>query len=68
MPQQDHDVQECLDQLRHALRANGITLPSLRAELGTFSGEYGGGLVALGNCNTGTARRLAEALRKAAVR
>ncbi|WP_328769166.1 hypothetical protein [Streptomyces sp. NBC_00286] len=64
-----HDVQEYVEQLRTALAANGITLPSIGVEATTFAGTYPprhGGLVALGNCNTATARKLAEALDKAA--
>jgi anti-sigma regulatory factor (Ser/Thr protein kinase) len=51
--------------LRNALAAHGITLASLRADLPTFAGTYAPpvGLVALGNCNTVTARRLAAVLR-----
>lgn len=65
------DVQDCMEQLRTALEANGITLPSLGVEAAAFAGTYPpryGGLVALGNCNAATARKLAEALHKAAER
>ncbi|MER5224301.1 hypothetical protein [Streptomyces flaveus] len=66
-----HDVQDCMDQLRTALEANGITLPSLGVEAAAFAGTYPprhGGLVALGNCNTATAHKLAEVPDKAAGR
>jgi hypothetical protein len=57
----------CVQQLRAALEANGITLPSLGIDLPTYARPYGvPPLVALGNCNTATARALAAALRKAA--
>ncbi|GGU64071.1 hypothetical protein GCM10010211_31490 [Streptomyces albospinus] len=62
------DVHECAEGLRSALRENGITLPSLGVELPSFAGSYPPPLVALGNCNTATARKLAEVLRKAAAR
>lgn len=73
-PASDHptayEVTLCVEELRDALAAHGITLPSLRADLPSFAGSYrpGAGLIALGNCNTATARKLAEALRKADVR
>ncbi|MBA4864882.1 hypothetical protein H1V43_26735 [Streptomyces sp. PSKA54] len=63
------DVTHCVEELRDALAVHGITLPSLCADLPTFAGTYAppAGLVALGNCNTATARQLTAALRKAAV-
>ena len=60
------DLDDCTEQLRTALAANGITLPSLGIDLPGYAGTYAIPLVALGNCNTATARKLAEALRKAA--
>lgn len=65
-----YDTTLCVEELRAALAAHGITLPSLRVDLPSFAAEYRGpaGLIALGNCNTATARKLAEVLRKAAVR
>ncbi|WP_225836111.1 hypothetical protein [Streptomyces sp. NK08204] len=63
------DAQTCVDQLRTALAANGITLPSLGVDLPTFADAYTcSPLVALGNCNTETARALVAALRRAAGR
>lgn len=62
------DVHECTELLRSALKDNGITLPSLGVDLPGFAGSYAVPLVALGNCNTATARKLAEALRRAAAR
>ncbi|MGW1027431.1 hypothetical protein ACWD4J_27690 [Streptomyces sp. NPDC002577] len=78
-PNQDHsaaaasprptadDMTRCVEELRDALAVHGITLPSLRVDLPTFAGTYAppAGLVALGNCNTATARRLATVLREA---
>ncbi|MEV6587667.1 hypothetical protein [Streptomyces acidicola] len=64
------DMSRCVEELRAALALHGITLPSLRVDLPTFAAAYAppAGLVALGNCNTATARALAAALRKAAER
>ena len=64
-----HDVQDCVEQLRTALEANGITLPSLGVESMSCGAAYyyaAPSLVALGNCNLATAHALATALRKAA--
>ncbi|MGW0766671.1 ATP-binding protein [Streptomyces sp. NPDC002676] len=60
-----YDTTLCVDDLRAALSARGITLPSLRVDLPSFAGRYEppAGLVALGNCNMATARKLAEVLR-----
>lgn len=60
-----YDTTLCVDDLRDALSTHGITLPSLRVDLPSFAGKYQPpvGLVALGNCNTATARKLARALR-----
>ncbi|MEV7382064.1 hypothetical protein [Streptomyces lydicus] len=62
------DVHDSAAELRTALQDHGITLPSLGVDLPGFAGAYGVPLVALGNCNAATARRLADALRKAAPR
>jgi hypothetical protein len=61
------DMTRCVQELRRALAAHGIILPSLRVDLPSFASRYPSpsGLVALGNCNTDTALRLAEALRVA---
>ncbi|MGW0819810.1 hypothetical protein [Streptomyces sp. NPDC002845] len=62
-----NDTESCVEQLRTALEANGITLPSLGIDLPTFAGTYPKPpLIALGNCNTATAQALAAALLKAA--
>ncbi|MFK0105214.1 hypothetical protein [Streptomyces sp. NPDC091217] len=63
-----YDVTLCVEDLRAALADHGISLPSLRVDLPSFAGRYTppAGLVALGNCNTATARALATVLRKAA--
>ncbi|KUN07135.1 hypothetical protein AQI95_11305 [Streptomyces yokosukanensis] len=55
----------CVDDLRAALSAHGVTLPSLRVDLPSFAGKYRppAGLVALGNCNAVTARKLVAVLR-----
>ncbi|MEU0738323.1 hypothetical protein [Streptomyces sp. NPDC006134] len=64
------ETSRCAEELRDALAAHGITLPSLRVDLPSFAAAYRppAGLIALGNCNTATARRLAAVLRKAARR
>ncbi|WP_328696658.1 hypothetical protein [Streptomyces sp. NBC_00342] len=59
-----YDIVEDIDALRTALAAHGITLPSLGVDPLTLAGwSKHPPLVALGNCNVVTARRLAEALR-----
>ncbi|MFF7413788.1 hypothetical protein [Streptomyces lydicus] len=69
MPSSLHDdVHDCTEALRTALHANGITLPSLGVDLPGLAHPGLPPLVALGNCNTATAHKLAEALRKAAAR
>ena len=59
------DIDHCVVDLRAALASHGITLPSLCADLPTFAGTYAppAGLIALGNCNAATARKLTAALR-----
>ncbi len=61
-----YDTTLCVEDLRDALAAQGITLPSLRVDLPSFAATYGpsAGLVTLGNCNLATARRLAALLRE----
>ncbi|MFG2290478.1 hypothetical protein ACGFOU_30915 [Streptomyces sp. NPDC048595] len=68
MPSRLHDdrpqglgVHSGTERLRAARRDNGITLPSL-------AGTWLPALVALGKCTTATARKLTEALRRAAAR
>jgi hypothetical protein len=68
-PASDDDVRDQVEQLRTALRANGITLPSLDVDPVSFAHAYATpSLVALGNCNLATARELTTALRRAAER
>ncbi|WP_399086592.1 hypothetical protein ACGH2B_08660 [Streptomyces sp. BBFR2] len=59
------DIDDCLTELRTALAAHGITLPSLGIDLPSYAGSYTAPLVALGNCNTATARRLSTVLHQA---
>ncbi|MFH8660962.1 ATP-binding protein [Streptomyces afghaniensis] len=61
----DDETDRCVDDLKSALAVHGITLPSLCVDVPTFAGVCGrnAGLVALGNCNTETARKLITALR-----
>ncbi|KUL39750.1 hypothetical protein [Streptomyces regalis] len=62
-----HETDACIEDLRTALEANGITLPSLGVDLPTFADALTTRpLIALGNCNQTTARALITALRKAA--
>lgn len=59
------DVHDCTEQLRTALAAHSITLPSLGIDLPSFASRYDSPpLIALGNCNLLTARALIAALRK----
>ncbi|MFG2618825.1 hypothetical protein ACGFXC_14565 [Streptomyces sp. NPDC048507] len=63
----DHDGDRvaitALTELRAALAAHGITLPSLDLHLPSYAGAYRSPpLISLGNCNPATARRLAAAL------
>ncbi|MGW7300844.1 hypothetical protein GA0115233_1012103 [Streptomyces sp. DI166] len=62
------DVTLCVEELRDALAAHGITLPSLGVDLPSFAAARRPpvGLVVLGNCNIPTARKLAAVLREAA--
>jgi len=64
------EVERSVDELRAALATHGITLPSLRTDLPSFAGTYAppAGLVALGNCNVATARRLVAVLQEAVAR
>ncbi|MGW4688430.1 hypothetical protein ACWEPM_26545 [Streptomyces sp. NPDC004244] len=63
-PAADRQAIDALIELRAALAAHGITLPSLDLHLPSYAGTYGTPpLIALGNCNAGTADRLAAALR-----
>lgn len=56
---------DCVEELRAALAAHGITLPSLGVDIPTFAARYPTRpLIALGNCNLLTARALATALRQ----
>jgi hypothetical protein len=59
------EVQDCVSDLRTALAAHGITLPSVGVEPAAFANRPSLPLVALGNCNVDTARRLAAVLRTA---
>lgn len=63
-----HEANTQVAELQAALKANGITLPSLGIDLPSVVQTYGTPLVDLGNCNLDTARALTAALRKAAGR
>ncbi|WP_408909771.1 hypothetical protein [Streptomyces luteolus] len=63
----DPDIDTCVEQLRTALAAHGIKLPSLGVDAPTFAAQLPiRPLVALGNCNTATAQALTHVLNKAA--
>ncbi|MFF8913900.1 hypothetical protein ACF08M_11365 [Streptomyces sp. NPDC015032] len=62
-----YDISTDIDALRAAFAAHGIALPSLGVDPLTLAWwAPRPPLVALGNCNAVTARRLAEVLRTAA--
>ncbi|WP_405843327.1 hypothetical protein [Streptomyces sp. NBC_01518] len=63
-----HEANAEVADLQAALKAHGITLPSLGLDLASVVQTYGPPLVELGNCNLDTARALTAALRKAADR
>ena len=63
-----HEANAEVADLQAALKAHGITLPSLGLDLPSVVQTYGPPLVELGNCNLDTARALTAALRKAAAR
>ncbi|MET9885272.1 hypothetical protein ABZZ20_19495 [Streptomyces sp. NPDC006430] len=59
----DREAIKALTELRAALAAHGITLPSLDLHLPSYASAYQTPpLLALGNCNIDTAHRLAAAL------
>jgi hypothetical protein len=61
------EADACVEELRAALAAHGITLPSLGVDLPAYASRCPTrSLVALGNCNLLTARALTTALRKGA--
>lgn len=59
---------EACDELREALRAAGVVLPSLGLDPVSCTGAAPLGLIDLGRCNIATARALAAALRPRADR
>lgn len=62
-----YDIGAEIDALRAALTAHAITLPSLGVDPLTLAARTTRPpLIALGNCDAATARRLTEALRLAA--
>ncbi|WP_405973694.1 hypothetical protein OG496_34485 [Streptomyces sp. NBC_00988] len=63
-----HEATAEVAEFQAALKAHGITLPSLGLDLPSIVQTYGPPLVELGNCNLDTARALTAALRKAAGR
>jgi hypothetical protein len=63
-----HEATTEVAELQAALKAHGITLPSLGLDLPSVVQTYGPPLVELGNCNLDTASALTAALRMAAGR
>lgn len=61
-------VQDARDELDTALRANGITLPSLGLDPMTMAARNTCPLVNLGRCNVQTVELLTAVLRRAAER
>ncbi|MFE0187185.1 hypothetical protein [Streptomyces sp. NPDC058989] len=60
------DAEKAQDELRTALKAVGVTLPSLSLDGVSLAGDFPRPLVSLGRCTPELARRIAEALRKGA--
>ncbi|QKW07241.1 hypothetical protein HUT18_13405 [Streptomyces sp. NA04227] len=59
------EAEELCDELRTALRAVGVTLPSVRVDPVLWGDEQSvPSLIDLGRCNFGTARRLVEVVSK----
>lgn len=59
----DREAIVAVTELRAALAAHGITLPSLDLHLPSYASSYRTPpLIALGNCNAATAQRLAAVL------
>jgi hypothetical protein len=58
------DVEQACEELRDALRAVGVTLPSLGLDPVSCAGSAPLALLDLGRCNVATARALAAVLRE----
>ncbi|THA60162.1 hypothetical protein E6P78_27880 [Streptomyces sp. A0958] len=58
------EAERARDELREALDAAGVTLPSLGLDSVSLAGTYPLVLIDLGRCNAVTARALAVALRR----
>lgn len=56
------DAERARDELRDALRAAGVQLPSLGLDIASCAGPAPLALIELGRCNVETARALAAAL------
>ncbi|MFF0166326.1 hypothetical protein [Streptomyces prasinus] len=57
------DAEQACEDLRDALRAAGVTLPSLGLDVASYAGSAPLALIDLGRCNVATARALTSALR-----
>ncbi|MFD4257151.1 hypothetical protein ACFWR9_05875 [Streptomyces sp. NPDC058534] len=57
------DAERARDELRDALRAAGVTLPSLGLDAASCVGSFPLALIDLGRCNVATALALTVALR-----
>ncbi|MFI5570900.1 hypothetical protein ACIA6T_26880 [Streptomyces sp. NPDC051740] len=60
---QVQDAERACEELRDALKAAGVTLPSLGLDAASCAGSAPLALIDLGRCNVATARALASALR-----
>ncbi|MFF2652153.1 hypothetical protein [Streptomyces sp. NPDC058045] len=64
LPASDPEAENCAEELRAALAAHGIVLPSLGIDPPVFASTLNRPLIALGNCNMRTAQALIDVLRK----
>ncbi|MGW7022423.1 hypothetical protein ACWGGS_24195 [Streptomyces decoyicus] len=60
------DAEQACGELRTALKAAGITLPSLAVDVVSLAEHFPRPLVELGRCTPEVARRLADAVRTCA--
>ncbi|MEN3586203.1 hypothetical protein AAH978_18885 [Streptomyces sp. ZYX-F-203] len=63
VPDKVGDAERVCDELREALKAAGVQLPSLGLDAASCAGSAPLTLIDLGRCNVATARSLAAALR-----
>ncbi|WP_240138108.1 hypothetical protein [Streptomyces sp. MUM 178J] len=56
------EAEEAVNRLREVLQQLGITLPSLRVEVASYTRDIPCPLIELGRCNVDTARAIAAAV------